>query len=178
MSKEKEHLDLLAYVEDRLDQSEQKKAQAHLDQCKSCREEVIALQQAIGVVDSVKAKVRSAFTNRDQLGREAEACLGPDTSNDESLELSPGDVISELPSVLANRLPQENKQSITDRLMKSIQTFTGKGKEAAQTMAERIMTGGMEPGAAPAIREDATKEEGEVKPAESDVEPGNHKRDD
>jgi anti-sigma factor RsiW len=172
------HPDLLAYLEGRLSPAEQEMVKEHLQKCRSCREEVEQLQTALATLDKVTQRVEAAFLDKESLSQEVESSLGPlaDTAEENEIEILTQEDLPQLPQEINRRLAGPAAESVSQRLRRSVEALTDKSKDAVSALVERVMSGGMEPSAAPAIRDDATKVDDEKEPEREEGKPGEEKK--
>ncbi|KIX11211.1 anti-sigma factor family protein [Dethiosulfatarculus sandiegensis] len=165
------HPDLLAFLEGVTTPQTQEEARAHIAECPRCREELKYLRRTLMVIDQVAQKMQAAFPDPKERGREFDALIDPDLAEEEAFSLLPEEIVPELPSRLKKGLSQQEDETVSARLKKSLSALTGLGKEAVERLSDSILSGEEQPDAAPAIRDDATNVE------DKEDEPGRDEKD-
>ena len=157
------HPDLMALAEGRLEPEENTLARRHLEACPECQQDYESIKEAVMQLQNVTETTQRACPGSRELYDMLDERIGTPSvikRNEPDYVLWDAKV-EKLPPKLASALAGSRKpEASEDRLMRVIRAITGKSGEAAQSLAGKILGGAGLQAGAPAIREDATKEDG------------------
>lgn len=148
-----EKIDLLAYLEKRLSAVDRAEVDALLAQSAPLREELAALRDAHELVGKAADKVKDSAVDEQKLAHMANQFLG--AMDDEPLSPLPEQGL-ELPDELKKAVAARRRAHLTGRVAKSLGAVGRAGAQKAKDIAEKLASRAPEPGAAMAIRDDAT----------------------
>jgi hypothetical protein len=163
------HPDLVALIEGRLEQPEQKTAKQHLAVCPACKKDYQSIKEAVMQLQNIADLTKRAYPDNQAMIDALDERIGtPSAASQGQIEyLDVDSAVDALPPKLAKALAASRKSMAPrSRLMRAIESLTGKKGGVAQDLADKIMGGAGLQAGAPAMREDSTKEDGEEPQAE------------
>ncbi len=167
------HPDLAALIEGRLEPQEQQAAEQHLTECPACQKDYQSIKEAVMQLQNIADLTKRAYPDNQGMIDALDERIGtPSAASQGKIEyLDMDSAVDALPPKLARALAASRKSiAPRSRLMRAIESLTGKKGGMAQELADKIMGGGGLQAGAPALREDSTKEDGEEPKAEEQEE--------